>query len=149
MLQRSVIAALFAVSLAACSGAGSTTGVVSPGGNPGCPAVTGIFDAGAKLVSPASGATAVPTTVGTVRFTVTIASLRSGTLTLYVDANSGNQGAVQGGPIATDANGVSSSSVPVLQPHTTYTAHVRVRPVDPVTGCTTQADANLGSFTTQ
>lgn len=147
-MHRAILAALFVMPLAACAGGGSTVSS-GPSGPNGCPAVTGVFDANAKLVSPAGGATGVPTTVGTVTFTVTIASLRSGTLTLFVPANPGNQGAVQGGPISTDANGVSSSPVPALAPHTTYTATVHVRPVDPVTGCTSQADATLGSFTTQ
>jgi len=144
-MQRAILAALFVMPLAGCAGGGST----APSGPNHCPAITGVFDANAKLVSPASGATGVPTTVGTVSFTVTIGSLRSGTLTLFVPGNPGNLGAVQGGPISTDANGVSSSSVPALAPHTTYTASVVARPVDPVTGCTGQAGATLGSFTTQ
>jgi len=147
-MQRAILAALFVIPLAACAGGGSTV----PSGplrlTP-CPAVAGAFDANAKLVSPASGATGVPTTVGTVTFTVTIASLRSGILTLFVPANPGNVGAVQGGPISTDANGVSSSSIPALAPHTTYTVTVDAYPVDPVTGCPGQVYATLGSFTTQ
>jgi Bacterial Ig-like domain len=142
-MQRAILAALFVTPLAACAGGGST----AP--SEPCPAVTGVFDSSAKLVSPANGATGVPTTVGTVSFTVTIASLRSGTLTLFVPGNPGNQGAVQGGPISTDANGVSSSSVPALAPHTTYTVGIVARPVDPVTGCPGQAGATPGSFTTQ
>jgi hypothetical protein len=145
-MQRAVLAAFFLIPVAACAGGCSTA---TSGTARNCPAITGVFDRNAKLVSPASGATGVPTTVGTVTFTVDLASLRSGTLTLFVPANPANQGAVQGGPISTDANGVSSSSVPALAPHTTYTAAVDVRPVDPVTGCTGQAGASLGSFTTQ
>ncbi|HEX3465047.1 MAG TPA: Ig-like domain-containing protein [Candidatus Elarobacter sp.] len=147
MQQRALTAALFALSLAGCGGGGAT---LQPGGViSGCPAVAGSFDPNAKLVSPANGATGVSTAVGTVTFTVGVAALRSGTLTLYVDQSPGNTGAVQGGPISTDANGVSSSSVPALQPHTIYVAHVVARPVDPATGCTGQVDGNLGSFTTQ
>jgi hypothetical protein len=141
-MQRAILAALFVIPLAACAGGGST----AP--SPVCPAVVAPpVDPNAKLVSPASGATGVPTTVGTVTFTVTVASLRSGILTLYVPATPG-QGRLLGGPISTDANGVSSSSVPALASRTTYNATVGF-PIDPVSGCPGGAYAILGSFTTQ
>ena len=126
--------------LAGCSGGGSNTG-----GGYACPALS-VSDPGATLVAPARGATGVSTTVGTLTFTVTNPTLRSGTVTLSVK---GQNTSIQGGPIATDANGLSSSSVPVLQPHTTYEARVRSTTVDQKTFCPSSADGDLGSFTTQ
>ena len=138
-MQRAMLAVLFVIPLAACAGGGSTAPT------PVCPAIVAPpIDPNAKLVSPASGATGVPTTVGTVTFTVTVASLRSGYLTLYIPATPG-QGRLLGGPISTDANGVSSSSIPALAPHTTYNATVGLPSQCPGGG----PYAILGSFTTQ
>ena len=145
-MKRLMLAAfLGAISLAGCSGGGAN---VPAGGSP-CPAATGIFDGNAKLVSPVPGATGVPATVGALSFTVSNPALRSGTVTLWVAVGSGNAPVVQGGPVTTGANGVSTASLPVLQAHTTYDARIDAHLVDPSGNCVGAVDGDLGSFTTQ
>jgi hypothetical protein len=135
-----VLGLLLAVSLAACTDGGSTVSGRGP-----CPAITGVIDPTATLVSPARGATGVATTIGTISFTVSLAVLRSGTVTLAAPSP---ETSVMGGPITTDANGVSSVAIPPLQPHTAYHASVASNPVGPG-GCPGGATGDLGSFTTQ
>ena len=135
---------LAALAVAGCSGGGATV----TGGSAPCP-VAGVFDPNAKLVSPAPGATGVPVTVGALSFTVSNPALRSGTVTLWIAVGSGNAPVVQGGSITTDANGVSTASLPVLQRHTTYDARIHATPIGPSGTCLGAVDGDLGSFTTQ
>jgi hypothetical protein len=127
--------------LAACTGAGMPGDAPGTGG---CPAVTGVVDPQATLVTPAKGATGVP-------FTVSNTALLQGTLTLWVQTSNGNAPAITGGPIvANSANTGGTSSVPALQPATTYTAIVRANPpLEPGSPCKGSVTGNLGSFTTQ
>jgi hypothetical protein len=139
-------AALVAIlALGACAGGGAMMATTPTQ----CPAIAGIFDPNARLVSPAPGATGVSTSIGSLSFTVSLAALRSGTVTLGVSAGSGSAPAVEAGPITTDANGVSSASLPLLQPHTTYDARIHANPLDPASGCRGAVDGDLGTFTTQ
>ncbi len=126
-----------ALGLAGCSGGGTTTG------HP-CPAL-GVGDPGATLVSPAKGATGVPVTVGTITFTVTIPSLRQGTVTLSPTDNSG---LITGGPVSTDRNNISSSVIPTLRPAVTYTVTIRLSS-PPDAYCSSFVEGDLGTFTTQ
>jgi hypothetical protein len=147
MISR-LCAAVFAImALSACSGAGSTTTATPAGAKP-CN-ITGIVDPNARLVSPAPGATGVSISVGSLSFTVSNAALRTGTVTLWISVGSGSAPAVEAGPIATDANGVSSASLPVLQPHTTYEARIHVVERDSAGNCVGVVDGDLGPFTTQ
>ena len=86
------------------------------------------------LIAPASGASGVPTTVGSIRFSAS--SLYNG-VSLF-PSDGGAQ--VDGGPI-TPANGNYVSALPVLRSHVTYT--VLIYPT--ATACS----YNPGSFTTQ
>jgi hypothetical protein len=118
----------------------------------GCPALE-VVDV-ATLVAPAPGAINVPTTVGSVTFTTPASAIVPGssamsfvgfTLTL-TPGNPGVETPIVGGPITTDAAGLSSSSIPTLQPHTTYNAGVSL----PSGGvCHFSESGQLGSFTTQ
>lgn len=144
-LDRLAALALLAAlpTLMACSGSAMEDAAV-----PGCPAVAGVVDPQATLVAPAKGATGVPTTLGTISFTVSNTALLQGTLTLWVQTPTGSAPAITGGPI-TVSNNVASSSIPTLQAATTYTAIVQANPpISPGSPCKGSVTGNLGSFTT-
>src|ERR1700736_4724184 len=111
--------------LAGCSGGGATSTVP-------CRGIVDILDVGAKLVSPADGATGVSTSVGTVSFTVTVPSLHSGTFTLKTTLNDST---AVSEPYTTDANGAASVPIPTLQPGTAYQATVHANLVTPGSNC--------------
>jgi hypothetical protein len=113
---------------------------------PACEAMPSwLIDPQAALVSPASGATGVPVTVGTVSFTVTDPALKQGA-TFKLQSFDPDITTTQ---IAT-ANGVMSVTIPTLKPHFSYQAMVTAPlPADRQTECKSQMAGFLGSFTTQ
>jgi hypothetical protein len=125
-------------------GGGGGSGFIDP-----CPAAAAVPDRGATLTSPARGATGVSTTAGTVSFTVTDPSLRTGIFQLIAISPPSTTPVVYRPPITIGAGGVLSVAIPALQPRTTYTASASGFPSDPATGCFGLVTADLGTFTTQ
>jgi hypothetical protein len=133
---------LAAALLAGCSGGGATS--TSPA--PVCPALA-ISDSQAHLVNPASGATGVSPSIGTIAVAYgNAAVLDSVTLT----PNDGSA-AVGGTPSFTGTlppSGTVNVTIPALKPATTYT--VAGRSLDFAhMPCFVPTLAAFGSFTTQ
>jgi hypothetical protein len=129
--------------LAGCGGGGGSSGFVDP-----CPVVV-LSDPGATLTSPAKGATGVSTTIGSLSFTVSDPSLQIRIFQLIAISPPSTTPVVYRPPITIGPGGVLSVALPVLQPRTTYGAIESGFPADPVTGCRSTVNANLGAFTTQ
>ncbi len=108
-----------------------------------CPAVTGVLGQGA-LVSPANGATGVPTNVGSVSFTVTPSTLQGSGATVTLNAAvNGQSTQLSGGSVST-VNGVSSAAIPPLQSGVTYSVSVSASPLlSGSTTCRGAVSANL------
>jgi hypothetical protein len=136
MLTKSLIAAAFA--LAFFTGCGGGAAGVGPTIGPIAYCAVALISG--ALISPTSGATGVPTTVGTVSFSVDGRMLRG---TFELDPVAG--GAAVFGSAITGTASAASVSVPALQAHTTYRAVVSANlPGDP---CNPRV-AYLGAFTT-
>jgi hypothetical protein len=139
MLTKSLIAAVLALAFFTGCGGGATGGSTS-GGPPPVAQCTVALVPGA-LISPASGATGVPTTVGAVSFSVSDGRMLGGTFELDPVAGGG---AVFGTAITGTAS-AASAGVPTLQPHTAYQARLSANlPGDP---CNPRTSL-LGTFTT-
>jgi hypothetical protein len=140
------LVALGLAALAACSGGGGTTPAPDPFG---CPA-SSVVDTQAKLVSPAPGATGVPTSIGTITFSYSNPGLTGAHFALTGTDGSGftiGQFLGDNGVTVTGPN-TASFNVPPLKPRTTYSvggATVNVAHLI----CFHDVSANLGSFTTQ
>jgi hypothetical protein len=142
------IALLALIALTGCGGGGgggaSGGGFVDP-----CPVAPGVVDSGATLTSPAKGASGVSTAIGTLSFTVTNASLRTGIFKLLAISPANATPVVYSGATTVGAGGVLSIAIPALQPRTTYDASVAGYQQVSDAGCLGLVTADLGTFTTQ
>ena len=135
------LTAIFALS--ACGGSGTTAPLSSYVCGP-----TGT-DPAAKLVSPSNGASAVPPAVGSISYAYSFNSLAQPGPVTRIVLHPNNGGPDIDATYKSSANSVATATVPVLASGVTYTASVTTFDLAHIAGCPQNANAVLGSFTTQ